>query len=219
MPVLATDDYEWQQTLIHSDLPLYDFSWDDLWPRSFYAPDIIAGCESKVALGDWQFTPNPDDDFAEDPSWYRFSNYGAFHCAANIRTASERGELNAGEFARGFFARIGEGKRNGKTWELWVLQQGFRPGSEYLLLARQPNPEELVVTFSVLQSRCAQADLMEAGNFDIWNTSYCKINTRRDLRAFAQQMLTEPDYGSLRLIEGEEKGSTTEAADPLSNST
>ena len=216
MPVLAKDDYEWQQTLIHSDLPLYDFSWDDLWPRSFYAPDIIAGCESRVAFGDWQLAPNPANEFAEDPLWYRISNSGVFHCAASIRTAFERGELDAGEFSRGFFARIGEGKRNGETWELWVLQQGLVPGSDYLLLARKANSDELIITFSVLQSRCAKAALIEADNFDIWNTSYCKINTRGELLAVARRMLKEPDYGTLRRIEDGEKGPATEAADPLS---
>ena len=216
VPAFAEDDYEWQQTLIHSDLPLYDFSWDDFWPRSFDAPGIIAGCESKVAFGDWLFIPNPDDEFAEEALWYSISNYGVFHCAANIRTASERDELGAGEFSRGFFARIGKGKRNGETWELWVLQQGLLPGSEYLLLARTANPDELVNTFSVLQSRCPNAKLLETDNLDIWNMRYCKLNTRRELVAYAKRMLAEPDYGTIHRIQDEEKGPATEIADPLS---
>ncbi len=208
------DDYEWAYTLIHSDLPLYDFEWDDFWPRSIAGEEIIAGCASRIAFGDWQFIPNPADEYGGDPSWYRLSNYGVFHCAINIRTAYERAELNEGEFSRGFFARIGRGKRGNQELELWVLQQGMVPGSEYTLLAREPDDEGVVAEFRVLQSRCPEENHLEARNMDIWTTSYCKINDRAQLLRFARQMLREPDFGSLQLVNEEKEGSEAEFSDP-----
>ena len=217
-PIVAEEEYEWEYTLIHSDLPLYDFGWKDFWPRGFSSPDVIAGCESKVAFGDWQFTPNPTDEFADDPSWYRFSNYGVFHCAANIRTAYELDELADGEFARGFFARIGAAKKVGEKWELWVLQQGMIPGSEYTLLARPAGDDGLVTSFTVLQSRCPKSNLIEAQNMDVWKTSYCKINSRRELLDYAKRMIGEPSLGTLVRAEDTEKGPETNASDPSGNS-
>src|SRR3546814_16867158 len=80
LPLHAEDEYEWQAERVHAPLPLYTFEWDDAWPRSYTAPDIIAGCTSRVAFGDWQFLPNPADEFG-DPYWLRVSNYGVFHFA------------------------------------------------------------------------------------------------------------------------------------------
>ena len=213
-PVLAEEEYEYENTLIHSDLPLYDFAWDDFWPRGFSSPDVIAGCESRVAFGDWQFAPNPEDEFAGDPVWYRISNYGVFHCAANIRTAYELDDLAEGDFSRGFFAKIGSTEKDGEEWELWVLQQGMLPGSEYTLLARPRGEEGLVASFSVLQSRCSKSDLREAHNMDIWSTSYCKINTRDKLLAYSKRMLAEPFYGTLSRVVIKEEGPETNVSDP-----
>src|SRR3546814_463228 len=140
LPLHAEDEYEWQAERVHAPLPLYTFEWDDAWPRSYTAPDIIAGCTSRVAFGDWQFLPNPDDEFG-DPYWIRVSNYGVFHCAANLLIADDRDNLDDGEFMRGLFVRIGTGMLDGTTWELWVLQQGFVPGSSYTLLARKNGDE------------------------------------------------------------------------------
>lgn len=217
LPVSAEDEYEWEYTLIHSDLPLYNFEWHDFWPRGFNSPDVIAGCESKVAFGDWLFSPNPSDKFADDPSWYRFSSYGVFHCAANIRTAYELDELPDGEFSRGFFARIGHAKRDGQNWELWVLQQGIIPGSEYLLLARPAGDNGLVTSFTVLQSRCPKSNLLEARDMDVWTTSYCKVNSRRELLAYAKRMMGEPSLGMLVRADEKDKGPESDASDPSDN--
>ena len=213
-PAFAEEEYEWEHTLIHSDLPLYDFEWENFWPRGFSSPGVIAGCDSRVAFGDWRFFPNPDDEFADDPSWYRISNYGVFHCAANIRTANELNELPAGDFSRGFFVKIGSAKNDGENWELWVLQQGMIPGSEYTLLARPQGDDGLVTSFTVLQSRCSKDHLLEAQNMDVWNTSYCKINSRRELLAYSQRMLKEPILGTLLLAETNNEGPETDASDP-----
>lgn len=217
-PTLAEEEYEWEHTLIHSDLPLYDFEWDDFWPRGFNSPDVIAGCESRVAFGDWQFTPNPADEFAGDPVWYRISNYGVFHCAANIRTAYELEKLPDGDFSRGFFAKIGGGKKDGRDWELWVLQQGMIPGSEYVLFARPAGDDGLVTSFTVLQSRCPKSRLLEARHMDVWRTRYCKINSRRELLTHAKRMLAEPSLGILVRVDDTKEGSETDVPDPSQDS-
>lgn len=88
-PALAEDGLTVER--IHSTLPLYTFDWEQTWPRSFSSGDEF-GCTSRVAFGDWRFTPDPDNSFGEQ-HWERFTNYGVFHCAAIMRTADEQGEL------------------------------------------------------------------------------------------------------------------------------
>ena len=149
------EDYEWQSARLHARVPLYTFAWRDLWPRSIEnpGPEFIVGCESRVAFGDWRFIPNPADSSGSD-YWLRIANYGAFHCAANLYNADAREDLDEGDFSRGLFARIGEGRANGKAYELWVLQEGFVPGSSYMLLAREKaEGDGLVERFDVLQIR------------------------------------------------------------------
>jgi len=216
-PARTQDDYEWEQMLIHLELPLYNFSWDEFWPRSFVATDVIASCISRVSFGDWQFTPHPDDEYG-DTAWHRFSHYGVFHCAANALTATEREELDDGDFSRGFFAKIGTSSRQGEKFELWVFQQGFVPGSSYLLLARPLGDDGIIKVFSVLQSRCPKSNIRRFDHMDSWQTSYCSINDRAELLSFAKQMLKEPELGKLKLVPNEQ-GPDTEVSDPSKVST
>jgi hypothetical protein len=195
-PLQANEGYEWEAEHIHSDLPLYTFDWDDLWPRSMTAPDIIAGCTSRVAFGDWAFKPNPDDE-SGDPYWIRVSNYGAFHCAANLRVSDARENLNDGRFSQGLFAKIGKARKGENSWELWVLQEGFVPGSDYLLLAREADDESVVDEFTVLQRRCPKRAIRETRSLDIWGGRYCSINSQRELLSLAKRMLREPPLGTL----------------------
>ncbi len=205
-------EYEWESTLIHSDVPLYTYDWGEIWPQPMNDPDALAGCESRVGFGDWELKPNPEDEFG-DTLWYRFSNYGAFHCAINIRSAYERDELEEGDFSRGFFVLIGQSKNDSRTTELWVLQEGFVPGSKYLLLARSAEIEGVIEEFTVLQSRCPQSRIREAKNLDIWLTRYCSINSQDEMLRFAKRMLREPILGTLRLTSNEE-GPEIESPDP-----
>lgn len=41
---------------LHAPLPLYTFDWAETWPRSFSSGEDF-GCTSRVAFGDWRFTP------------------------------------------------------------------------------------------------------------------------------------------------------------------
>lgn len=217
------ENYAWQSARLHAPVPLYTFAWRDLWPRSIEnpGPDVIAGCETRVAFGDWHFIPNPADSSGSD-YWLRIANYGAFHCAANLYNAAARDDLDEGDFSRGLFARIGEGRAGGKTYELWVLQEGFVPGSSYMLLAREKEAGgALVERFDVLQVRCPSRWKREAGNMDVWLTRYCAVESRGELLAFARQMLREPFLGALRREKDaqdeqdeQDRGPDTEAPDP-----
>lgn len=211
LPLHAEDEYEWQAEHVHSPLPLYTFEWDDAWPRSYTAPDIIAGCTSRVAFGDWQFQPNSDNEFG-NPYWIRVSNYGMFHCAANLLVARAQGDLDDGEFMRGLFVRIGEGRAGGITWELWVLQEGFIPGSSYTLLARKKGVEGIIEEFTVLQRRCPQANIRKVSGMDIWSTRYCAIDSRAELLALSRRMLHEPPLGIL--ARANEEVPDAETSDP-----
>ena len=134
---------------IHSDLPLYTFAWEDLWPRSFSgSEDGSFGCLSSVRFGDWHFISEKAGEDAEE-SWARYSNYGVFHCAAVIREADERSELDEAEWKYGFFVRLGETRFQSKRWELWAIQRGTVPGSDYSLFAREVSQQGGVTRFRV----------------------------------------------------------------------
>lgn len=215
-PALAEDEeYLFEAELIHAPIPLYTFDWEQVWPRSMVAnEDTIVGCETRVAFGDWRFTPNPYDDYA-DPWWQRIRNYGVFHCAANLLEADEREDLEEGDFSRGLFARIGKGRADGRAWELWVLQKGFVPGSDYVLLAREAEGDGPVRRFTVLQRRCPRASVREADGMDVWTTRYCGIESRAELLALARRMLRAKPLGTLEWVgDNNEEGPDAEAPDP-----
>ncbi len=201
---------------LHAPLPLYTFDWPETWPRSIDDPDVIAGCASRVGFGDWHFIPDPTDAYGNE-YWLRVANYGVFHCAAIFRQSDDRADLAEAAYSYGLFVRIGEGRAKGKTYELWVLQQGFVPGSSYTLLARDAAGaavagEGVISRFQVLQSRCPPGRLRVAKGLDIFTTRYCAIETRGELLALARRMLREPVLGDL--IRSDEKGPETEASDP-----
>jgi hypothetical protein len=203
-PGLASDEGKSEEAEValerlHAPLPLYTFDWPDLWPRSFTddGPDMAFGCTSRVAFGDWQFDSDRSD-YGGLSGWTRIENYGVFHCAANLYEADEREGLAEGEFSRGLFALIGEGQTAGRTYELWVLQQGFVPGSSYTLLARDPTAqaEGAIARFDVLQRECPTGRLRKAEGMDVWSTSYCAIESRDALLALARDMLRKPFVGA-----------------------
>ncbi len=214
LPVSVRGETEWRDDRVHAPVPLYTFDWEDIWPRSIVDPEpgTLFGCESRVAFGDWRFVPawarNEDDG-----EWLRWGNYGVIHCAGNVWRADTRDALGTGEYSRGFFVRLGEGRAQGKLFELWALQEGFVPGSSYTLLARAAaDGDGLVNRFDVLQRRCPSGKERKASGFDSWLTRYCAVETRADLLALARKMLREPFLGELVLVK--EKGPEAEASDP-----
>jgi len=180
---------------IHSSLPLYTFDWNDLWPRSFVDGDGF-GCMSRIEFGDWRFTPAQINE-QEEEGWYRFSNYGVFHCAAIIRDASERAELGVAQWDYGYLVRLGNARHRSTEWELWALQRGVRPGSDYTLLAREASTSGLIVEFRVLQQRCPRGMMREVRGFDVWSTRYCAVESRAELLSLARRMLRFPAMGTI----------------------
>ncbi len=196
------EDYPVVET-IHSDLPLYSFEWDELWPRGIVEPDTLGGCASRIRFGDWKFAPHADNEY-HDGSWYRFSNYGVLHCAAILEAADKREELDEASFEYGYFVRIGGAKVEGRKWELWAIQEGAVPGSQYTLLARRPS-DQIASEFRVLQQICAAHQIRELEEgLDIWSTRYCAINSRKDLLALAERMLGKKPVGTIKLVPDEE---------------
>ena len=208
MPVAAParPDSEVVRETLHSSLPLYTFEWEDLWPRSFVDGNSF-GCTSRVGFGDWRFTPAEAND-QEQEAWYRFDNYGVFHCAAILRRAGERPELEAARADYGFFVRLGTARHQSAEWELWGLQWGMRTGSDYVLLAREANGSGLIVEFRVLQQRCPRGMIRAVRGLDVWNTRYCAVESRTELVSLARRMLHFPAAGTIaRVSEVERAGS------------
>ena len=180
--------------LIHSDLPLFDASGENVWPQSFSSEDSF-GCASRILFGDWALL-NQDGELED---WYRFSNHGVFHCWALVGHAYEREELNDVASEPSFFVRLGTSM--GK--ELWVIQVGVRPGSDYILLSRAIN-DEGIAEFEVMQTKCPHANVRDAGSLDILLTRYCAVNNRSDLMRLARKMAKLPPRGTLLMVEKDE---------------
>jgi hypothetical protein len=185
---------EARSDILFSDLPLYRGESENMWPQHFY-DDSSFGCVSRVAFGDWVFREQGDDD----PVWFRFRNYGAFHCWALVGRGYERQQLESAASKPAYFVLMGNLEVGGDRRELWAIQIGARPGSEYILLSRSPR-DGLIASFDVLQIRCPRANVRDAGSVDILLTRYCAVNTRGDLLRLAQQMAHLPAVGSLALV-------------------
>jgi len=183
-------DNEVRADTIHSDLPLFRSS-ENMWPQPFDYEGSF-GCFSRVAFGDWVVR----EQNGEDSAWFRVENYGAFHCFALVGRASERRQLEGAERKPSFFVFLGAAE-NGR--ELWVIQVGTNPGSEYILLSRPPS-EGPIETFEVLQAQCPSANVRDAGSLGIILTRYCALNTQADLVRLARQMAHLPTTGTLSLI-------------------
>ena len=206
-PATAQEAEERHEELIHADLPLYGNE-DEKWPKAFTDDDGGFGCASSIQFGDWSYR---DAEGEDDPRWYRFSNYGVFHCFAVVREAPERAELGAASFRYAFFVPIGEARIEGRKIELWVLQTGGRPGSDYLLLAREP-VKGMVARFDVLQRKCPLRAIRDGGGIDILSTRYCAINSRSELVALAKAMARLKPLGTIALEKGEADDSAPRAA-------
>lgn len=184
------------EDLVHSDVPLWGFEHKGIWPQHFYSEDGSFGCISRVKMGDWQITPHTPDT---DESWMRLSNYGAFHCAMIERRSYERSDLEEAQFEYSFVIRLGETRIKGSILELWALQSKTRPGSNYTLLTRAPG-DGVIESFMILQRKCPKDKLRKGPALDSWRTSYCSINTKAEMLAFAKQMAQLRPLATMRLI-------------------
>jgi len=173
------------QERVHSDLPLFSGEHEELQPHSIVDPGSI-GCASRIATGDWKYVEKREDREPE-VEWLRLRNYGAIHCAATEEWDYDREQSGGRGFKYSWFVQLGAAKRANSTVELWALQSGARPGSDYLLLARTPSPG-LIKNFEVLPIECPKRFERKGNGPDIWRSDYCAINTAEQLRLFAKQM-------------------------------
>lgn len=181
--------------LIHADLPIFPSAEAEMWPRRFEEAETgNFGCTSRIAFGDWVLRSGPGDD-DDDEEWRRIENYGVFHCFALVSSAKERNALDGVDARPSFFVEIGESD----GLELWALQIGTRPGSDYLLLAREPGPGA-IYEFTVLQRRCLDHNIRNAGSIDSLITRYCAINSKGELRSLARRMAKLAPLGTLAVV-------------------
>lgn len=188
--------------LIHADLPLFGSTTRDKWPQHFSDGDSF-GCWSRVLFGDWAYR-HADDENDDDAEWLRSSNYGGFHCWANVSRADRREDLGAGDFEPSFFVFLGRTQIADRTIELWTIQMGVRPGSDYLLLAREGGSggtdDEAIAAFDVLQTECPRANVRDGGSIEILIVKYCAINSRSELIHLAKRMAQRPRLGTLTYV-------------------
>ena len=188
---------EMASDLLHSDLPIFGRGSDNEWPQHLYGEDLF-GCASRVRFGDWVFQET-SVEAESDTQWYRFSNNGVLHCWANTFRAYERARLDDAEFHPSFFVFLGNTSFDQSDIELWTIQIGARPGSEYLLLSRAPT-DGMIEKFTVLQTACPRANVRDAGSLDILSTRYCAVNSRSELIRLARSMAKRSPLGTLARV-------------------
>jgi len=196
---------EMANDLLHSDLPIFGQGGDNEWPQHVYFEDTF-GCSSRIAFGDWAIRDANADEEGE-AYWYRFQNYGVFHCWANTQRAQQRERLDGAEVHPSFFVFLGESRVGERDIELWTIQIGVVPGSEYLLLSRSPDDGQ-IKEFTVLRVVCPRANVRDAGALDILLTRYCSVDSRAELLRLARSMAQLPRLGTMTHIppDGEPEG-------------
>ena len=172
--------------LLHADTPLWAAGDREVWPQHFVDGDSF-GCVHSVKLGVWRYKAAGTE--AGD-SWYRLSNYGVFHCWMNVAEAFEPESFETSR--PGFLIKLGQAGAR----ELWALQIGARPGSDYILLAR-PAGRDRMDRFEVLQRECPKGQVRGGRSLDILLTRYCAINSAAQLVALAQRMAKLPILGTM----------------------
>ncbi|MEX0644522.1 MAG: hypothetical protein WD076_04385 [Parvularculaceae bacterium] len=195
------DEPELFSDLIHADLPIFAGDGTEKWPQYFSDEEGGFGCASLVAFGDWILRSGDETDDEtgdEDAQWYGVENYGVFHCFALVSEAGDRKSLLEADARPSFFVKLGT---SGGV-ELWAIQLGARPGSDYILLAREPAPGT-ISQFTVLQRRCPKGYMRDAGSLDILITRYCAINNKSELRSLARRMAKMKPLGTLVFVGGQ----------------
>lgn len=185
--------------LIHSDLPLWTGGEGKFWPRPFVRGESF-GCSHNILLGDWLYEEN-----GQSRGWFALRNYGVFHCMLIVVSADDHAGLDLGQTEYGFLIDLGRtGARQGDV-ELWALQIGHRPGSDYLLLARK-TAEPPIASFDVLQRECPFTNVRKGPNVGILLTNYCSINSQSELLQLARKMAKRKPFGRLTFIPGGHSG-------------
>jgi len=194
-----------QSSLIHADLPLWD-NGDGLWPRGF-SDDESFGCTGPLKFGDWKATyfPESEDEeaYTPDAEFLNIYNYGVMHCAYGFQWADSLDEVSSAEAKLGHLVEIGKINTPRGVRKLWVIQQGFRPGSSYILLASEDN-DLIRIKFEILPMNCPKPYERDAGTIGIFMTRYCSINDKASFKRFAKRMAKLEPVGTLEFLPNEE---------------
>ena len=177
-------------------MPLFGFN-DGLWPQNTAEEESI-GCTSRIALGDW---------FYNERELWRLGNYGVFHCAIVETRGLTVNDLESGFDAYSWFVSLGRVQSADGELELWVLQSGVAPGSDYTLLASKGDNQP-IEELLILQRKCPPNRIRTGPEMDVWSTRYCAINSQEELTNLAAQMVHLPPLGKMRFI-----GQADETAD------
>lgn len=180
--------------LLHADQPLWSTGSDQVWPQHFTDEESF-GCAHRIKLGLWRYDAAAGQ--SDDPTWFSFRNYGVFHCWMNVAEGPERNQM--GSSRPGFLIDL---RASAEGKELWALQLGARPGSEYLLLARN-RETGAIKSFEVLQRDCPAGYARGGASLDILITRYCSLSSRGDLIALAKRMAKRPALGTMTFVEPE----------------
>ena len=191
-----------QPSSVHADLPLW-IETENLYPRSFTDDDSF-GCSGPVKFGNWKLTyrseTNEPDADAPDVEWLKIYNYGVFHCAYGFQWSYELKDLETTSAKLGHFVELGLVDTPSGKMDLWAMQSGFSPGSDYIFVTR-PNNSNPNTPYEVLDIQCPKKYIRAAGNIDIFRTDYCSINNKRSMRRFAKRMAKLPPIGKLEYVQ------------------
>lgn len=182
-----------QDDLIHSDVPLFAYDLENVWPRRF-SDETSFGCIHNVKLGEWSY-----EEEGEIVSWYRLNNYGVMHCYLIVGEAYDQEALAHAEGKPSLLVNIGEIETDNGARLLWALQMGGRPGSDYLLFSSAEN-DQPISSLDVLKRDCPEQNVRSGPELDILITRYCAINTQQELIALAKKMSLQPTLGKLRFL-------------------
>lgn len=198
-PILdsASDSEAVPSELLHSDLPLFGKE-DNVHPFSMNTEDSF-GCASRIRSGDWLYKEEDDVDYRGEERWYRIGNYGVLHCFAVVAESYERDGLELRDAKPSLFADLSELSINDRLVDLWALQIGGRPGSDYLLLMSEADGD-MVDRFDVLRVDCPQDRYRDRDGLDILAAGYCAINSQKEMITFAQRMARRPPIATLVLV-------------------
>lgn len=174
---------------IRSDLPLWGTGGgsETIWPQGFSNGDGF-GCASHLRFGDWRWMEqDEDDDTPRESEWLRISNYGVHHCAAMFRAAYKREGLKHAIVDLGYLVALGRATGAEGVEDLFALQVGLNPGSQYYLLAApvMENGYERR-RYRLLEPDCSRGALRKGPRAGIFGTTYCAVNDRRTMIAMAK---------------------------------
>lgn len=193
------------QEYLHSDEPLFTMA-DDPWPRHFFEDDGF-GCASIVPMGVWRRVDapggNPQADELSNVNRLRFRNYGAFHCAYLIDWSESDEADDWRDFDYGLIGGLGQVDEPDGKLDLYAIQSGFRPGSNYLLVAVRPT-KGLITQIIVLEPECPREWVRGKKPYDVWRADYCAVPDLAGLRRLARADARKPPAALLEYVPTED---------------